>query len=191
MILQNTDTADRVRYHDMLISHYLALLMTGEGCERDAELTLPVDFASSSKFCEDCQIKESDLSTGVHEGTGAPEGFLSYTDKAFASTMCDPTVMKVVDRYNNEWGYSCRVMNLNKHMANEDAKDQSLSKMKIDQVAVKDKQLSSMWVSTYHRINKILTSSQTPHALTLLCKPSCMPWKMVPSLSTLLIPWPT
>ena len=107
-----------------------------------------MDFASPSKFCEDGQIKESDLSTTVSEGTGVPEGFLGYTDKAFVSTMFDPTFMKVVDRYNNEWGYSCRVMNLNKHMAKEDAKDQSLSKMKIDQVAVQDKQLSSMWIST-------------------------------------------
>ena len=36
--------------------------------------------------------------------------------------MLDPTFMKVVDRYNNVWGYSRRVMILNKHMAREDAK---------------------------------------------------------------------
>ncbi len=48
------------------------------------------DFASSSKFCEDGQIKESDLSTGVPEGTDVPESFLSHTDKAFVSTMLDP-----------------------------------------------------------------------------------------------------
>ena len=93
-----------------------------KAAERDAELTLPVDFASSSNFCEDNQIKESDPSTGVPEGNGVPEGFISYTDKASVSTMLDPTFMKVVDRYNNVWGYSCCVMILNKHMAREDAK---------------------------------------------------------------------
>ena len=40
-----------------------------KAAERDAELTLPEDFASSSKFCEDGQIKENDLSTGVPEDT--------------------------------------------------------------------------------------------------------------------------
>ena len=33
-----------------------------KAAERDAELTLPVVFASSSNFCEDSQIKESDPS---------------------------------------------------------------------------------------------------------------------------------
>ena len=93
-----------------------------KAAERDAELTLPVVFASSSNFCEDSQIKESDPSTGVPKSTGVPESSISYTDKASVSTMLDPTFMKVVDRYNNVWGYSCRVMIPNKHMAREDAK---------------------------------------------------------------------
>ena len=94
-----------------------------KAAERDAEWTLPVDFASSSNFCEDSQIKESDPSTGVPEGTGVPEVFIRYTDKASVSTMLDPTFMKVVDRYNNVWGggFSCCIMILNKHMA-KDAK---------------------------------------------------------------------
>ena len=61
-----------------------------KAAEGDAELTLHGDFASSSRFCEDGQIKESDLSTGVPEGTGVPESFLSHTDTAFVSTMLDP-----------------------------------------------------------------------------------------------------
>ena len=74
-----------------------------KAAERDTELTLPVDFASSSKFCKDGQINENDLSTGVPEGTGVPESFLSHTDKAFVSTTLDPTFMRVVGSYNNEW----------------------------------------------------------------------------------------
>ena len=55
--------------------------------EKEAGVTLPVDFTSSSKFCEDDQIKQSDLSTGVPEGTSHPEGFFGYTDKALVPTM--------------------------------------------------------------------------------------------------------
>ena len=36
--------------------------------------------------------------------------------------MLDATFMKVMHRYNNVRGYSCRIMNPNKHMAKEDAK---------------------------------------------------------------------
>ena len=49
-----------------------------KAAEKEAGVTLPGDFASSSRFCEDGQIKESDLSTGVSEGTGVPESFLSH-----------------------------------------------------------------------------------------------------------------
>merc|ERR1712146_678417 len=67
------------------------------------------------------------------------KGFLGYTDEALVSTdfetcpisctfdakagiMLDPTFVKVVCWYDNEWGYSCRVVDLIKHMAAEDAK---------------------------------------------------------------------
>ena len=43
----------------------LAVVIKEKAAERDAELTLPEDFANSSNFCEDSQIKESDPSTGV------------------------------------------------------------------------------------------------------------------------------
>merc|ERR1711963_870908 len=73
---------------------------------------------------------------------GDMKGYLGYTDEALVSTdfetssisstfdakvgiMLDPTFVKVVCWYDNEWGYSCRVVDLIKHMAAEDAKDSS------------------------------------------------------------------
>merc|ERR1712054_381315 len=70
---------------------------------------------------------------------GDMKGFLGYTDEPLVSTdfetnpisctfdskagiMLDPTFVKVVCWYDNEWGYSCRVVDLIKHMAAEDAK---------------------------------------------------------------------
>jgi glyceraldehyde 3-phosphate dehydrogenase len=70
---------------------------------------------------------------------GDMKGFLGYTDEALVSTdfetcpisctfdakagiMLDPTFVKVVCWYDNEWGYSCRVVDLIKHLAKEDAK---------------------------------------------------------------------
>ncbi|CAE7575597.1 GAPC1 [Symbiodinium natans] len=70
---------------------------------------------------------------------GDMKGYLGYTDEALVSTdfetcpisctfdskagiMLDPTFVKVVCWYDNEWGYSCRVVDLIKHMAAEDAK---------------------------------------------------------------------
>jgi len=70
---------------------------------------------------------------------GDMKGFLGYTDEALVSTdfetstisstfdakagiMLDPTFVKLVAWYDNEWGYSCRVVDLIKHMAKEDAK---------------------------------------------------------------------
>ncbi|CAE7368131.1 GAPC1 [Symbiodinium natans] len=73
---------------------------------------------------------------------GDMKGYLGYTDEALVSTdfetnpisctfdskagiMLDPTFVKVVCwylGYDNEWGYSCRVVDLIKHMAKEDAK---------------------------------------------------------------------
>merc|ERR1719291_281284 len=70
---------------------------------------------------------------------GDMKGVLGYTDEALVSTdfetcpisctfdaeagiMLDPTFVKVVLWYDNEWGYSNRVVDLIKHMAAEDAK---------------------------------------------------------------------
>ncbi|OLQ02865.1 Glyceraldehyde-3-phosphate dehydrogenase, chloroplastic [Symbiodinium microadriaticum] len=67
---------------------------------------------------------------------GDMKGYLGYTDEALVSTdfetnpisctfdskagiMLDPTFVKVVCWYDNEWGYSCRVVDLIKHMAKE------------------------------------------------------------------------
>merc|ERR1712157_150864 len=70
---------------------------------------------------------------------GDMKGYLGYTDEPLVSTdfetcpisctfdskagiMLDPTFVKVVCWYDNEWGYSCRVVDLIKHMAAADAK---------------------------------------------------------------------
>eukprot|EP00435_Cladocopium_sp_Y103_P017802 s2555_g4.t1 len=47
---------------------------------------------------------------------------ISCTFDAKAGIMLDPTFVKVVCWYDNEWGYSSRVVDLIKHMAAEDAK---------------------------------------------------------------------
>merc|ERR1719231_1912943 len=69
---------------------------------------------------------------------GDMKGFLGYCDEALVSTdfetcpisstfdskagiMLDPTFVKLVAWYDNEWGYSCRVVDLIKHMAKTDA----------------------------------------------------------------------
>jgi len=69
---------------------------------------------------------------------GDMKGFLGYTDEPLVSTdfetnpisctfdakagiMLDPTFVKLVMWYDNEWGYSCRVVDLIKHMAKVDA----------------------------------------------------------------------
>jgi len=102
---------------------------------------------------------------------GDMKGFLGYTDEALVSTdfetnpisctfdskagiMLDPTFVKVVCWYDNEWGYSCRVVDLIKHMAKKDAEaggaaaaaapaeaPAALSKLKIDQVDLKGKRV--------------------------------------------------
>merc|ERR1712066_1009082 len=70
---------------------------------------------------------------------GDMKGFLGYCDEPLVSTgfetcaisstfdskagiMLDPTFVKVVAWYDNEWGYSCRVVDLIKYMAAMDAK---------------------------------------------------------------------
>merc|ERR1712021_265546 len=69
---------------------------------------------------------------------GDMKGFLGYSDEPLVSTdfetcpvsstfdskasiMLDPTFVKLVAWYDNEWGYSCRVVDLIKHMAKTDA----------------------------------------------------------------------
>merc|ERR1712174_180306 len=69
---------------------------------------------------------------------GDMKGFLGYTDESLVSTdfetctisstfdseagiMLDDTFVKVVAWYDNEWGYSCRVVDLIKYMAKVDS----------------------------------------------------------------------
>ena len=49
-----------------------------KAAEKATALTLPGDFASSSKPCEDNQFKESDPSTGAPKGTGIPDALGNY-----------------------------------------------------------------------------------------------------------------
>ena len=68
---------------------------------------------------------------------GDIKGFLDHCEEAFVSTdfetcpisstfdskagiMLDSTFVKLVAWYDNEWGYSCRVVDLIKHMAKVD-----------------------------------------------------------------------
>ncbi|CAE8624689.1 unnamed protein product [Polarella glacialis] len=70
---------------------------------------------------------------------GDMKGYLGYCDESLVSTdfetcpisstfdakagiMLDSTFVKLVAWYDNEWGYSCRVVDLIKYMAKEDAK---------------------------------------------------------------------
>jgi len=70
---------------------------------------------------------------------GEMKGFLGYCDEPLVSTdfesdsrssifdaeagiMLNPTFVKLVAWYDNEWGYSCRVVDLMKHVATIDAK---------------------------------------------------------------------
>ena len=70
---------------------------------------------------------------------GEMAGILGYCDEPLVSTdfegdarssifdagagiMLNPTFVKVVAWYDNEWGYSCRVVDLMKHVATIDAK---------------------------------------------------------------------
>ena len=70
---------------------------------------------------------------------GEMKGFLGYSDEPLVSTdyegypissifdagagiMLNPSFVKLVTWYDNEWGYSCRVVDLMKHVASVDAK---------------------------------------------------------------------
>merc|ERR1711945_69201 len=74
---------------------------------------------------------------------GDMKGFLGYCDEAPVSTdfetcpisctfdakagiMLDSTFVKLVAWYDNEWGYSCRVVDLIKHMAKVDKAEASV-----------------------------------------------------------------
>jgi glyceraldehyde 3-phosphate dehydrogenase len=53
----------------------------------------------------------------------------SSTVDAKAGIMLSPTFVKLVSWYDNEWGYSCRVVDLIKHMATADKVRQNFGGM--------------------------------------------------------------
>lgn len=72
-----------------------------------------------------------------HAAEGAMKGIVAYTEDpvvsqdfvrhpascifdAAASVQLTPTFVKLLAWYDNEWGYSCRVVDLLAHMAKED-----------------------------------------------------------------------
>jgi len=60
---------------------------------------------------------------------------ISSTFDAKAGIMLDPTFVKLVAWYDNEWGYSCRVVDLIKHMAKVDNAASTETKAEKDWVA--------------------------------------------------------
>jgi len=93
---------------------------------------LTVELETATTYEEICAEMKS-------RAEGDMKGFLGYTDESLVSTdfetnpisctfdskagiMLDSTFVKVVCWYDNEWGYSCRVVDLIKHMAAADAK---------------------------------------------------------------------
>merc|ERR1711972_778026 len=90
-----------------------------------------------------CRLKKSTTyeeicATVKARAEGDMKGFLGYCDEPLVSTdfethtisstfdskagiMLDPTFVKLVAWYDNEWGYSCRVVDLIKHMAKVDS----------------------------------------------------------------------
>eukprot|EP00591_Stephanopyxis_turris_P008338 CAMPEP_0195509306 /NCGR_PEP_ID=MMETSP0794_2-20130614/2268_1 /TAXON_ID=515487 /ORGANISM="Stephanopyxis turris, Strain CCMP 815" /LENGTH=343 /DNA_ID=CAMNT_0040636485 /DNA_START=192 /DNA_END=1223 /DNA_ORIENTATION=- len=86
----------------------------------------------STTYEEICRVIKS-------KSEGAMKGFLGYCDEPLVSTdfesdarssifdagagiMLNPNFVKLVAWYDNEWGYSCRVVDLMKHVAAVDAK---------------------------------------------------------------------
>merc|ERR1719492_325551 len=93
------------------------------------DLTVELDKPTSyEEICEEVKARSE----------GDMKGYLGYTDESLVSTdfetctisstfdakagiMLDSTFIKCVAWYDNEWGYSCRVVDLIKYMAKTDA----------------------------------------------------------------------
>merc|ERR1712110_544401 len=97
------------------------------------DLTVELENAATyEKICAEMKLRAE----------GDMKGILGYTEEPLVSSdfetestscifdakagiMLDPTFVKVVCWYDNEWGYSARLLDLLKHMASEDDKERA------------------------------------------------------------------
>merc|ERR1719454_1696229 len=86
------------------------------------DLTCELEKATSyEEICAEIKRRSEGDMKGSLGSTDFETCTISSTFDSKAGIMLDETFVKVVAWYDNEWGYSCRVVDLIKHMAKVDA----------------------------------------------------------------------